>query len=94
MDITASTDDDSDFFLPLSGKSNIANADFVVFERPERKDTLDAVARRKLTFERRHRQKQTAAGRMNVALALDVRPNADVELTLAGNTLKARGEGR
>ena len=30
---------------------------------------------------------------MNVALALDVRPNADVELTLAGNTLKARGEG-
>ena len=93
MDITASTDDDSDFFLPLSGKSNIANADFVVFERPERRDTLDAVARRKLTFERRHRQKQTAAGRMNVALALDVRPNADVELTLAGNTLKARGEG-
>ena len=93
MDIAASTDDNSDFFLPLSGKSNISNADFVIFEKPARIDTLDAVARRKLSFERRHRQRHTAASRMNIGLALDVRPNANVELTLAGNTLKARGEG-
>ena len=93
MEIAASTDNNSDFFLPLSGKSNISNADFVIFEKPARTDSLDAVARRKLSFERRHRQRQTAASRMNIGLALDVRPNANVELTLAGNTLKAKGSG-
>ena len=93
MEIAASTDSNSDFYLPLSGKSNISDADFVIFEKPVRTDSLDAVARRKLSFERRHRQHQTAASRMSIGLALDVRPNANVELTLAGNTLKAKGSG-
>ena len=35
MDITASTDGNSSFVMPLSSKSNISNADFVVFEQPE-----------------------------------------------------------
>ncbi len=93
MEIAASTDSNSDFYLPLSGKSNISDADFVIFEKPVRTDSLDAVARRKLPCERRHRQHQTAASRMSIGLALDVRPNANVELTLAGNTLKAKGSG-
>ena len=93
MDITAATDDNSDFFMPLSSKSNIATADFVVFEQPEAADTLDVVARRKQLFERRRRKTHSAASRMNIGLALGVRPNTEVELTLAGNTLKARGEG-
>ena len=57
MDITASTDGNSSFVMPLSSKSNISNADFVVFEQPEQADTLDDVARKKLSFERKHRQK-------------------------------------
>ena len=93
MDITAATDDNSDFFMPLSSKSNIATADFVVFEQPVAADTLDVVARRKQLFERRRRKTHSAASRMNIGLALGVRPNTEVELTLAGNTLKARGEG-
>ncbi len=93
MDITAATDDNSDFFMPLSSKSNIATADFVVFEQPAAADSLDAVARRKQFFERRRRKTHSAASRMNIGLALGVRPNTEVELTLAGNTLKARGEG-
>lgn len=93
MDITAVTDDNSDFFMPLSSKSNIATADFVVFEQPVAADTLDVVARRKQLFERRRRKTHSAASRMNIGLALGVRPNTEVELTLAGNTLKARGEG-
>ena len=44
MDITASTDGNSSFVMPLSSKSNISNADFVVFEQPEQADTLDDVA--------------------------------------------------
>ena len=93
MDITASTDDNSTFVMPLSSKSNISNADFVIFEKPAPADTLDNVARKKLSFERKHRQRSDAGSRMSIALALDVRPNVEVELDVAGNTVKARGEG-
>ena len=48
MQITASTDGNSTFVMPLSSKSNISSADFVVFVQPEKVDTLDDVARRKL----------------------------------------------
>ena len=93
MDITASTDGNSSFVMPLSSKSNISNADFVVFEQPEQADTLDDVARKKLSFERKHRQKSEAGSQMNITLALDVRPDAEVELEVAGNTVKGRGAG-
>ena len=46
MDITAATDGNSSFVLPLSSKSNISNADFVRFVQPEKTDTLDNVARK------------------------------------------------
>lgn len=93
MDITASTDGNSSFVLPLSSKSNISNADFVVFVQPEKADTLDNVARKKLLFERKHRQRADAASQMNITMALDVRPDAEVEIDVAGNTVKGRGEG-
>ena len=93
MDITASTDGNSSFVMPLSSKSNISNADFVVFEQPEQADTLDDVARKKLSFERKHRQKSDAGSQMKITLALDVRPDAEVELEVAGNTVKGRGAG-
>lgn len=93
MDITASTDGRSTFVMPLSSKSNISNADFVIFEEPEKTDTLDNVARKKLSFERKRRQKSEAGSQMNIALALDVQPNVEVELDIAGNTVKGRGEG-
>lgn len=93
MDITASTDGNSTFVMPLSSKSNISNADFVIFEAPSAVDTLDNVARKKLSFERRRLQKSAAASQMNISLALDVRPNVEVELDVAGNTVKGRGEG-
>ena len=93
MDITASTDGNSSFVLPLSSKSNISNADFVVFVQPEKTDTLDNVARKKLLFERKHRQRADAASQMNITMALDVRPDAEVEIDVAGNTVKGRGEG-
>ena len=73
MDITASTDGNSSFVMPLSSKSNISNADFVVFEQPEQADTLDDVARKKLSFERKHRQKSDAGSQMKITLALDRR---------------------
>ena len=93
MDIAASTDDDSFFAMPLSSKSNISYADFVVFEKPTSVDTLDRVMRKKLSFERKRRQKSADGNRMEIAMALDVRPNVDVELSVSGNTVKARGAG-
>jgi len=93
MEIAAVTDDDSRFAMPLSSKSNISYADFVVFEKPRLPDTLDQVARKKLLFERRRRRRSTESSRLNIALALDVRPNVEVELSVSGNAVKARGEG-
>ncbi len=83
MQIAASTDGNSSFVMPLSSKSNISNADFVVFVQPEQADTLDDVALRKLSFERRRRTEFEAGSRMNIDMALDVRPDVEVELDVA-----------
>ncbi len=94
MDISASTDDNSSFFLPLSDKSNISNADFVTFEEPKSEAKIDDLMRRKQLFERKKRQQSDAANQMVIALALDVRPNTSVEMSVAGNVVKARGSGQ
>ena len=93
MQIAASTDGNSTFVMPLSSKSNISSADFVVFVQPEKVDTLDDVALRKLSFERRRRTEFEAGSRMNIDMALDVRPDVEVELDVAGNTVRGRGAG-
>lgn len=93
MDIAASTDDHSSFFMPLSNKSNISYADFVTFKEKPKADTVDNLARRKMMFERRRQQKTVAGSQMDIALALNVRPGVEVELSVSGNTLKGRGDG-
>ena len=93
MEIAASTDGDSRFVMPLSSKSNISNADFVVFVQPEKTDSLDDVARRKLSFERRRRPESAVGNRMTIDMALDIRPDVEVELDVAGNTVRGRGAG-
>ncbi len=93
MDISAVTDDNSSFFMPLSSKSNISNASFVTFKKPELIDTVDLVLQKKKAFERRRKKVAGAASQMNINLSLDVRPNVDLELSVSGNTLKAKGEG-
>ena len=93
MDIAATTDDRSSFFMPLSNKSNISSADFVTFREPARVDTVDNLARKKMMFERKRQQKSDAGSRMDISLALNVRPGVEVELTVSGNTLRARGDG-
>lgn len=93
MDITATTEDNSSFFMPLSSKSNISSADFVIFEKPVQADTIDNLASRKMLFERKQRQKSETGSQMNIALALNVQPNVEVELMVSGNAVKARGEG-
>lgn len=93
MDISATTDDKSSFSLPLSNKSNISYANFVTFEKPEKVDSTDNLAYKKMLFEKRRAQKTETASQMNIALALNVRPNVDLSMSVAGNTIRARGEG-
>ena len=93
MDIAAATDEGSSFFMPLSGKSNISYADFVTFVAPKEDEEEDVVARKRRSFERRRTRSASAGSDMDISLALDVRPNVEVELTVSGNTLKARGAG-
>ena len=93
MDIAAATDDNSSFYMPMSNRSNISYADFVTFRQPERVDSLDNVMRKKMLFERKRRQRTADGSQMAISLALNVRPNVEVELMVAGNAVRARGEG-
>jgi len=98
MDIVATTDDDSSFFLPLSSKSNISQANFVTIETPKQPvDTLNYLVRKKMMFERKQKVKNVSAGSLEIDMALNVRPNADFQLVIdpiVGDIIKGRGEGR
>lgn len=96
MDFVASTDDNSHFYMPLSGKSNISSADFVTFEQATKLDTTNVLVRKKLSFERRQRQRSSSGGAMDINMSLNVRPNAEVQLVIdptVGDIIKGRGEG-
>lgn len=96
MDITATTDDNSSFIMPLSNKSNISSADFVTFVQPSMTDTTSYLARKKLMFERKRRSKSASGGGMDITMALDIRPNLDFQLVIdpsTGSAIKGRGEG-
>ena len=96
MDIAARTEEGSKFFMPLSGKSNISNADFVIFESADKPDTTNYLVRKKLMFERRQKRHSSTRGTMDIAMALDVNPNAEVQLVIdptVGDIIKGRGNG-
>lgn len=93
MRITATTEDDSFFFMPLTDKSNLSNAEFVTFVRPADSDSLDLVAQKRRQFERRKREKVHSSNRLKIDLALNVQPNVEAEIMVSGSPIRARGEG-
>lgn len=96
MDIVAATDDNSEFFMPLSGKSNVKQADFVTFLTREQADTTDYLLRKKLLFQSRNRKKEAAGSSMDITMALDVKDNTAFQLVIdptVGDILKGRGNG-
>ena len=95
MNIVATTEEQSDFFMPLSGKSNVARSDFVIFESADRPDTTNYLVRKRMMFERRQRS-QGGGGNMDINLALNVQPTTNVQLLIdpsMGDIIKGRGEG-
>ncbi len=97
LDLVGTTEGNSHFFMPLSGKSDAANADFVVFEKPGVViDSTNYLMRRKMMYERQQRALSSGAGTMNINLALTVTDNAEVQLVIdptVGDIIKARGNG-
>ena len=96
MNIEASTSDNSHFYMPLSDKTSISSADFVTFESAAKIDTTNYLVRKKMMFERRQRQRSSSGGAMDISLALNVRPNTEVQLVIdptVGDIIKGRGAG-
>lgn len=96
MDIVATTEGDSEFYMPLSGQSNAKTADFVTFVTPEQIDTTDYLVRKKLLFQQQGRKKEAAGSTMDITMALNVRDNTAFQLVIdptVGSALKGRGNG-
>lgn len=95
MDIVATTEGDSEFYMPLSGQSNAKTADFVTFVTPEQIDTTDYLVRKKLLFQQ-GRKKEAAGSTMDITMALNVQDNTAFQLVIdptVGSALKGRGNG-
>lgn len=96
MDIVATTEGDSEFYMPLSGQSNAKTADFVTFVTPEQIDTTDYLVRKKLLFQQQGRKKKAAGSTMDITMALNVQDNTAFQLVIdptVGSALKGRGNG-
>jgi hypothetical protein len=97
LDIVGQTEGDSHFYMPLSSKSDVSNADFVVFERPDMQiDTSNYLLRKKMLFERKNRRASASNSNMSINIELTARPNTEVQLVIdptVGDIIKARGDG-
>lgn len=97
LDIVGSTEGDSHFYMPLSGKSDAASADFVVFEQPGVEiDSTNYLVRKKMAFERRTRRADSSASNMSINIELTATPSTEVQLVIdptVGDIIKGRGNG-
>ena len=96
MDFVARSDDNTKFYMPLTDNSDISTADFVTFATKE-SDTTSYLVRKKMMFENRQKRLSSGGDAMEITMALDVRPNAEVQLVIdptVGDIIKATGEGQ
>ena len=99
MEIEATSNDNSHFFMPLSGKEDVAYADFVKFRagKVEGPDTSTFLKRRMLAYERKRRPVNTIGGVMDIDMTLNVQPNLDMQLVIdptLGDIIQGRGSGQ
>ena len=96
MDFVARSDDNSKFYMPLTDNSDISTADFVTFAT-KANDTTSYLVRKKMLFENRQKRRTSGGDAMDITMALDIRPNAEVQLVIdptVGDIIKATGEGQ
>lgn len=99
MDIEATSNDNSHFYMPLSGKEDVSYADFVKFRTVEiqRPDTTDFLKRRMLAYERKRRHVSNIGSVMDMNMTLNVQPNIEMQLVIdptVGDIIKGRGTGQ
>ncbi|MFI3248254.1 MAG: translocation/assembly module TamB domain-containing protein [Rikenellaceae bacterium] len=96
MNITATSADNSRFFMPLSNKSSISTADFITFITPTVVDSVSQISLRRQQFERKSKGVANT-GALTINMALDVRPNTELQLVIdptVDDIIKVRGEGK
>ena len=97
MDMNVSTENNSTFILPLTGASSIAEADFIVFEDPNRTVDMESIPRYQLMqMLRERRRNNPVKSDLNIDMTINVRPNTEVQLTIdpkIGDIIKANGSG-
>lgn len=96
VDITATTGDNSSFFMPLGSSSSVARSDFIVFE--SKRDTTvtdeNTIDRKKEEFEKAVSDTEAIRTATEIRMALNVQPNTLVTLMLdreQSNVMSARG---
>lgn len=99
MDIDGTSADNSKFYMPLSGKEDVAYADFVKFQEPatEAPDTTAFLTRRMMAYERKNRPVNASGGMMDMDMTLNVLPNIEMQLVIdptVGDVIKGKGSGQ
>lgn len=99
ISVNATTADNSEFHLPLSGKTDALRSDLVVFKEPDMAyaDSSDYLVRKRMIVERKNRNRmQSESSALNIDMVLNVLPNALVEIVIdpkMGGALRGRGNG-
>ncbi len=100
MDITATSEANSSFYMPLMTQSSVASTDFITFVQPgrgESEQSNDKNNFRREYIKERSARRNNQTGSVNINMALHALPNLDFQLVidpLVGDIIKARGEGR
>ncbi len=97
MDITATSEANSEFYMPLSSRSSVAKTDFITFAKQESNETTGKSFRRDLARERMERLSAETSQRININRAIHATPDLDFQLVIdpvVGDIIKARGDGR
>ena len=99
MDIEGTSADNSRFYMPLSGKEDVAYADFVKFKESivDAPDTTAFLTRRMMAYERKNRQVNDSEGVMDMDITLNILPNIEMQLVIdptVGDIIKGKGSGQ
>ncbi|MFR9513999.1 MAG: translocation/assembly module TamB domain-containing protein [Rikenellaceae bacterium] len=99
MDITATSQQNSQFFMPLSSQLSVAKTDFITFVKPDIEESdEEAINFRRRFIEERERERRTnQSTRLNINMALRATPDLDFQLVIdpvVGDIIRAKGEGR
>lgn len=100
MKVVATTDNDSEFFLPLSSSETISEADFITFVDAK---TRSEAQKRRMLADRHPRlairdiaRRQRPQSDMNIDMLLNVKPNAEMQIVIdpkVGDVIRGRGDG-